>query len=572
MTTVATFTVSLSAPAPAITKVDYATVSDTAASPADFSPASGTLTFAIGEQSKDVTITYSALTTANVDKRFKLALANPVGVVLSASNVGICVLSTYTAVSGVIVHIANATIAAAPTVTLNPLSAGTGIFANQMVDTVTNNPVRLKSINWYGLDSPGKLPHGIYVGRSYKEMMDQIKSLGFNCIRLPFCDDFITSSQTFDNTGGTGDIFYVGSGNPDLVGQTPLQALDCIVYYASTIGMRIVLDHHRLNAISIGTVSDGSQGPIYGTDGWPAVDGSTVTRNYYYGESTTLRPYGLPQWTSMWTSLATHFTTNHTISTVSGAGQYATNASLRAAIVGFDPHNEPHFAQWSVWADMVEALVPSVHAIAPDWMVFIEGVADGTGLAGLGATDTYWHGGYLKGVATRPINLGAKQNKVCYSPHEYAHSVYNQAWLSSAASNVGSPYPIMTTKTVANYPNNLEAIQEAAYGYIFSQGIAPLWLGEFGGGFGYDYLDGSIDPNQTPNAGFEIQWIGKLVQYMNGTRNSGSSILTGGQLGISFAYFALNPESGNPLGGLLMNKDYSSVQTDKVNLLLPLFS
>ena len=274
----------------------------------------------------------------------------------------------------------------------------------------------------------------------------------------------------------------------------------------------------------------------------------------------------------MWTALARHCTQDNptpTGCTLGGIGKYATFPSLANTIVGFDPHNEPHNVNWDTWAGMCESLFTVINPIAPNWMMFIEGVAvDNV----TNINDSYCWGGYLKGVSTRPVNLGTEQNKLCYSVHSYGQSVFPQTWLSSHYStNTGAfaGYPSMPEYVCPNYPLNLEAVMDAYWGFIFKNNIAPVWVGEFGFGIGCDFSTGLVDPLQV-NAAYEVQWAQSLVQYLNGGRNDGTSMLTGSQLGISFAYFALNPESGNPLGGLLLNSDYTSVQVAKMSLLNPL--
>src|SRR5437868_1298636 len=51
--------------------------------------------------------------------------------------------------------------------------------------------VRLTGVNWFGLETPNYAPHGLWA-RPMGAMLDQIKALGFNVIRVPF------SSQLFD--------------------------------------------------------------------------------------------------------------------------------------------------------------------------------------------------------------------------------------------------------------------------------------------------------------------------------------------------------------------------------------
>src|SRR5262245_30114365 len=54
----------------------------------------------------------------------------------------------------------------------------------QILDS-NNQPVRMTGLNWFGLETANFTPHGLWA-RGYKDMMDQMKSLGYNTIRLPY--------------------------------------------------------------------------------------------------------------------------------------------------------------------------------------------------------------------------------------------------------------------------------------------------------------------------------------------------------------------------------------------------
>src|SRR5690348_8486768 len=54
------------------------------------------------------------------------------------------------------------------------------------------NVVQLTGLNWFGLEGPTFCPLGLWT-RSMDSLLDQIKSLGYNMLRVPFCN------QTFDS-------------------------------------------------------------------------------------------------------------------------------------------------------------------------------------------------------------------------------------------------------------------------------------------------------------------------------------------------------------------------------------
>jgi hypothetical protein len=75
----ALFTVKLSAPAAGPVTVDYATADASAAAPADYEATSGTLTFAAGETSKQVSVPVNGDTIDEPHETFVLNLSNPSG-------------------------------------------------------------------------------------------------------------------------------------------------------------------------------------------------------------------------------------------------------------------------------------------------------------------------------------------------------------------------------------------------------------------------------------------------------------------------------------------------------------
>ena len=86
----------------------------------------------------------------------------------------------------------------------------------------------------YGFESSKYILTGLAV-RSYTSIVDQIKSMGFNTIRVPF------SGQMLNRTAApaAADVDYTL--NSDLAGLSPLQCLDALVDYCGRVGMRIIL-------------------------------------------------------------------------------------------------------------------------------------------------------------------------------------------------------------------------------------------------------------------------------------------------------------------------------------------
>lgn len=374
----------------------------------------------------------------------------------------------------------------APVETLSILSTS----GNQIVDE-NGDYVRLKSINWFGAEGSNHTPHGTWA-RSYTSIIDQIKAMGFNCIRMPFSGDFSNTALT--TSGINTDL------NPPLVGLTALEVFDAIFDYCEEKKIYVVLDHHRRSS---GVGADGS--PVDGT-------------------------YTETDWHDTWEVMATRY------------GDHP-------AVIGADLHNEPHDLTWADWADYAEGCAAVINAIAPDWLIMVEGVGSYDSVS-------YWWGGQLAGVADRPIEI-PQTNKLVYSPHEYGQSVATgQSWLSYDGGS-----------TPALWPNNLYEKWDSVWGFIYFNKIAPIWIGEFGGHFGYN---GDGTDFTKPYRSEERQWLASLITYVNGDQNGDgtTSITSDNETGMSFAYWSFNPNSGDT-GGLIED-DWTTAQTGKLTLLEPL--
>ena len=212
------------------------------------------------------------------------------------------------------------------------------------------------------------------------------------------------------------------------------------------------------------------------------------------------------------------------------AERYADNT----AVIGADLHNEPYNGTWggggaNDWALAAETAGNAIGAVNPNWLIFVEGVATYKG-------QNYWWGGNLMGVKDRPIDL-TLDNKLVYSAHDYPATVYNQSWFSDP-----------------DYPNNLTEVFDKAWGYIYREGIAPVYLGEFG-----------TKLTETK----DVQWLDAITAYLGGDfDNNGTSDIAAGTKGISWTYWSWNPNSGDT-GGILKD-DWTTVNNNKMVYLTPI--
>ncbi|MFC1410200.1 cellulase family glycosylhydrolase [Streptacidiphilus sp. N1-12] len=262
---------------------------------------------------------------------------------------------------------------AAATPAAAPAAAGSGYWhtsGRQILDA-NNQAVRIAGINWFGFETDNHVAHGLW-SRDYKSMIDQMKSLGYNTIRLPYSDDLFKGTMP--------DSINFSSGmNADLQGLNSLQVMDKIVNYAGTDGLKVILDRHRPDS--------SGQSALWYTSAVP--------------EST---------WIADLKALATRYLGN-------------------SAVIGIDLHNEPHDpACWGCgdttidWRLAAERGGNAVLSVNPNLLVFVEGVQTFNG-------NSSWWGGNLQGAGQYPVVLSVA-NRVVYSPHDYATSVSSQPWFT----------------------------------------------------------------------------------------------------------------------------------------------
>ena len=212
------------------------------------------------------------------------------------------------------------------------------------------------------------------------------------------------------------------------------------------------------------------------------------------------------------------------------AQRYAGNST----VIGADLANEPHGpSTWgdgssNDWAAAATRIGNAVLAANPNLLILVEGIESYQG-------NSTWWGGNLMGVKDHPITLNVP-GQLVYSPHDYPSTIYNQSWFSAP-----------------NYPNNLPAVWDKYWGFIYQNDTAPVLLGEFG-----TKLDTASDR----------LWLQKLVEYMDENSANGGLSVGSGEEGPSWAYWSWNPNSGDT-GGILAN-DWKTVIAEKVEAINPI--
>ena len=323
---------------------------------------------------------------------------------------------------------------------------------NQILDSA-GNPVRIAGINWYGFETPDEIAHGLWA-QDYHTIINDIKNLGYNTIRIPFSNQMVEDPivpQNLSFSSNTGPI------NTDLEGLNALQDLQKIVTYAGQEGLKVILDDHRSEA------------------------GESAESNGLWYTST----YTSQDWVNDWVTLAKMFAGNPTV-------------------VGFDLRNEPHtpagdtYAQGATWGTgdpstdvrlAYEQAGNAILAVDPGALIFCEGISENpTSSGGLNST---WWGGDLALAGQYPVVLSSPGH-VVYSAHDYGPNLFQQTWFNSST-------------TAAS----LDAVWNQNWGYLYADDTAPVWVGEFG-------TDNSAADIQSSTPGSQGQWFADLVSYLQG--------------------------------------------------------
>jgi len=389
---------------------------------------------------------------------------------------------------------AGAAVHAADRASAAPAAAGVGAgywhtSGNQILDS-SGNPVRIAGINWYGFETPDEIAHGLWA-QDYHAVINDIKNLGYNTIRIPFSNQMVETPivpQNFSQYNSTGPI------NTDLAGLNSLQIMDKIISYAGQVGLKVILDNHRSEA------------------------GETAEANGLWYTSA----YSSSAWVNDWATLARRYAGNPTV-------------------IGFDLRNEPHtpagdtYAQGATWGTGVAATDVrlayqqagnAILAVNPNALIFCEGIGETPNSSG--GFDSTWWGGDLALAGQFPVTLSSPGH-VVYSAHDYGPNLFQQTWFNSSTTSA-----------------SLDAVWAKFWGYLYTQNVAPVWVGEFGTG----NADADVSSS---TAGSQGQWFSSLMSYIKSNPAMG------------WTYWALDGEDSYAL--LDNNYDATPVSAAKQSLL-----
>ncbi len=328
---------------------------------------------------------------------------------------------------------------------------------NQIKDAA-GNVVRFSGVNWHGMDSENLIPHGLWGQanparvHSIEDHLDEMKTCGFNLIRLAFSSEIFIPGQKPRQTA------IDPTKNADLLNKTCLEILDRIVASAGARGIRIILDYHRL------------------TGGGAAEDG-----HWYDGA------HPETQWIANWKALATRYKNDPTV-------------------VGADLFNEVHGpVTWKAdnvdvannWRWAAKRCANEILAIHPNLLICVQGLHSYNGQGG-------WWGAVHLGLKDHPLTLNVA-NRLVYQVHDYGPVVWDQPFHQVANGFPNSLTAHWDTQWGFIHNDNLGPIWVGEWGSFLNQAQIDHLENEQGGDQNYD------DRGQREING----WFPKLRDYID---------------------------------------------------------
>jgi endoglucanase len=218
-------------------------------------------------------------------------------------------------------------------------------------------------VNWFGLETCDRAPHGLWSGRSVADFLAQVKGWGFTALRVPVSAQVLRDEGTVANWAQVGDPAYPTS---------PYQGLRYFLARAQEAGLYVLLDFHTFRCDLIGG----------GLPGRPFDPSRGYTRDDWFQD----------------------------LRRMAGLSLEFPN------VFGIDLTNEPHDLTWSEWRVLAQEGTAQVLAVNPRILVAVEGVGN---LSNNGGYPVFW--GENLTEATDDLGLG---DRLLYLPHAYGPSVH----------------------------------------------------------------------------------------------------------------------------------------------------
>ena len=313
--------------------------------------------------------------------------------------------------------------------------------------------VKLAGVNWYGGESPDRVPGGLQC-QSVDAIAAHLASDGFNVVRLPW------STDSWIGPAAPKVPAIALAANPQLRNANARQVFDAVIASLRRHGLMVILDNHVGRADWCCSATDGNA--LW----WEYYDPSHPPRWAARSRAGKLRLFtaGQAKWLSAW---------RHIVARYAPGGSHP-----QPNVIGADLRNEPrsdaklrltpkwqrgHVAPWQDWPRAAEKAGNAV--LTANWrlLVVVEGTSAGTD---------------LRGAGVRPVRLRLA-HRLVYSAHDYW-------WDHSSAARV-------------------RADLGARWGWLLIQHrwwTTPVLLGEYG----------SCHPDEASCT--EASWFAAVRQYL----------------------------------------------------------
>lgn len=297
--------------------------------------------------------------------------------------------------------------------------------------------VWLTGCNWFGYNTGTNIFDGVW-NCNLEESLEAIADRGFNVLRVPMSAELLLQWKNGEYPRAN----YNNAYNEALNSMNSLEIFDYVLSLCEKNGMKVIIDIHTAK-----TDASGHNHPVWYRD--------DITEDDF-------------------------------IESLSWCAQrYKANDT----IIGYDLKNEPHgkasetpHAIWNDsdspdnWKKVAERAGNAVLDANPHALIIIEGIQiypkniQANNFVSANDEDDYyntWWGANLMGVKDYPIDFGSpeRNKQIVYSPHDYGPRVYEQPWFEG-----GFTYESLYRDAWHDY-----------WLYIQEDGIAPIFVGEWGG-------------------------------------------------------------------------------------------
>lgn len=343
-----------------------------------------------------------------------------------------------------------------PPVPPTPPAIGSYTTLNGNIIDATGKIVAFKGVNWFGFNNGNHVVNGLW-SSDFDTMLGQIKSLGFNAVRLPFSFDFI-----FDQTiKPNGISTYCGSTpcNADVPQDSALHTFQWVVQQFTNNGIYVLVDDHY-------------------------EDDTYVTNQ--------------SAWIKGWQQVALMFKSN--------------------PMLGYDLYNEPdsHSLTWDGNANGTPLstgymnAIQAIYAIDPNKLIFVEGTAQN-------ALGSNWGDGYATDNATVAQGISNPKNfftqlmgqpyikQIVIAPHMYGPDGTNNGGPDHSNPNVAFPAWAKLHGYLLNNYSQVNNTNQSGFCLNGQCHVFPIAVGEFGG------LFSTSDPYYTQDVATQIN----IANFMN---------------------------------------------------------